>query len=118
MNFPYGLTRYNITGLTQGTKYYIRVSALNTLGYGTRADYQDAVPMTSSDPPGIPTTISQLTEADAGMHTWGLGSELREVQCVIACMAMSHLQTTDSELRENCFYIRKCFQDSRSLSGL
>ncbi|CAN0524163.1 unnamed protein product, partial [Ectocarpus sp. 8 AP-2014] len=29
-----GSARYNITGLVQGTKYYIRVSALNTLGYG------------------------------------------------------------------------------------
>lgn len=57
-----GSARYNITGLTQGTKYYIRVSAFNTLGYGAAADYQDAVPMTSADAPGFPTTIAQIPE--------------------------------------------------------
>lgn len=57
-----GSARYNITGLTQGTIYYIRVSALNTLGYGAAADYQDAVPMTSADAPSFPTTIEQLDE--------------------------------------------------------
>lgn len=57
-----GSARYNITGLVQGTKYYIRVSALNTLGYGAAADYQDAVPITSADAPGFPTTIAQLVE--------------------------------------------------------
>lgn len=57
-----GSARFNITGLTQGTKYYIRVSGLNTLGYGAAADYQDAVPMTSSDAPGFPTTIAQIKE--------------------------------------------------------
>lgn len=57
-----GSARYNITGLAQGTKYYVRVSALNTLGYGAPADYQDAVPITSVDAPGFPTTIAQLDE--------------------------------------------------------
>lgn len=57
-----GSARFNITGLTQGIKYYIRVSALNTLGYGAAADYQDAVPMTSADAPGFPTTIAQINE--------------------------------------------------------
>lgn len=57
--------RYNITGLTQGLKYYVRVSALNSLGYGELADYQDATPMTAPDAPGFPTTISQLPMDDA-----------------------------------------------------
>ncbi|CAM9431418.1 unnamed protein product, partial [Hapterophycus canaliculatus] len=57
-----GSARYNITGLVQGTKYYVRVAALNTLGYGAPADYQDAVPTTSADAPGFPTTIAQLDE--------------------------------------------------------
>lgn len=57
-----GSPRFNITELTQGTTYYIRVSALNTLGYGAAADYQDAIPMTSADAPGFPTTIAQLDE--------------------------------------------------------
>lgn len=57
-----GSARYNITGLTQGTVYYIRVSGLNTLGYGAAANYQDAIPMTSADAPGFPTTIAQLNE--------------------------------------------------------
>lgn len=57
-----GSGRYNITGLTLGTTYYIRVSGLNTLGYGAAADYQNAVPITSADAPGFPTTIAQLDE--------------------------------------------------------
>lgn len=58
--------RYNITELVRGTKYYVRVSALNTLGYGESADYEDAVPITSPDAPGFPTTIAQLGEETTG----------------------------------------------------
>lgn len=47
-------------------KYYMRVSALNTLGYGEPADYEDAVPITSPDAPGFPTTIAQLGEETTG----------------------------------------------------
>ena len=54
--------RYNITDLTLGSTYYIRVSAMNSLGYGATADYQDAIPLTSADAPGFPTTIAQLDE--------------------------------------------------------
>lgn len=61
-----GSARYNITGLTQGTTYYIRVSGLNTLGYGAVTDYQDATPLTSADAPGFPTTIAQLDEVGLG----------------------------------------------------
>lgn len=66
--------RYNITGLTQGTKYYIQVSAINSLGYGEPADYQDAIPMTSSDAPSVPTTIAQLIEDESGIYGWGRNS--------------------------------------------
>lgn len=57
-----GSARYNITGLTPGDTYYIRVSGMNSLGYGVAADYQNAIPLTSADAPGFPTTISQLGE--------------------------------------------------------
>lgn len=65
---------YNISGLTQGTVYYIRVSALNSLGYGQPSDYQDAMPMTSSDAPGIPTTITQLAPGESGAGEMGYAS--------------------------------------------
>lgn len=61
--------RYNITELIRGMKYYVRVSALNTLGYGEPADYEDAVPITSPDAPGFPTTIAQLGEETTGETT-------------------------------------------------
>lgn len=57
-----GSARYNITDLTLGSTYYIRVSAMNSLGYGAAADYQNAIPLTSADAPGFPTTIAQLDE--------------------------------------------------------
>lgn len=54
---------YNITGLETGRRYYVRVSAFNSLGYGDPASYIDAVPCASSDAPGVPTSLSRRPDA-------------------------------------------------------
>jgi hypothetical protein len=56
-----GMGFYNITGLAMGTRYFVRVTAFNSLGYGEPADYVDAVPCVSPDPPGIPTSMSRIS---------------------------------------------------------
>lgn len=50
---------YNITDLVMGVRYYVRVTAFNSLGYGEPADYIDAIPCVSPDAPGLPTLVSQ-----------------------------------------------------------
>jgi hypothetical protein len=55
---------YNITGLEMGRRYYIRVSAFNSLGYGDVSDYIDAIPCVSADAPGLPTTLGRRPDAN------------------------------------------------------
>lgn len=55
---------FNITGLETGRRYYVRVSAFNSLGYGDPADYIDAVPCASADAPGLPTSLARRPDAD------------------------------------------------------
>ena len=79
-NYPgpggeYGTGFYNITGLEMGVRYYVRVSAFNSLGYGEPADYLDAVPCVSPDAPGLPTTMARLA-TDAGFSTQQQGTSL------------------------------------------
>jgi len=58
-----GSGQYNITGLEMGVRYYVRVTAFNSLGFGAPALYQDAVPCVSPDAPGLPTTLSRRPDA-------------------------------------------------------
>jgi hypothetical protein len=58
-----GSGSFNITGLETGRRYYVRVSAFNSLGYGDPADYIDAVPCVSADAPGLPTSLTRRPDA-------------------------------------------------------
>jgi hypothetical protein len=66
---------YDITGLTMGTQYYVRVTAHNTGGYGTPANSVPAKPMQVSDPPFDPT-LSALSTAD-GATAAQVGTSLK-----------------------------------------
>jgi fibronectin type 3 domain-containing protein len=56
------VTSYTNTGLTNGTTYYYKISALNTVGESVLSNELSATPATSATVPGAPT----LTSATAG----------------------------------------------------
>ncbi len=48
---PGNVTKYNVTGLTTGTSYIFRVSAINAIGTGNPSPESVATPTSSSSPP-------------------------------------------------------------------
>ena len=67
--------QYNVTGLAMGVKYYVRVTAHTSAGYGNAAGAKEAVPMQSADPPFGPAlqTLSTLSGAYSAAE---VGSQL------------------------------------------
>jgi fibronectin type 3 domain-containing protein/C1A family cysteine protease len=55
-------TQYQITGLTNGLTYYFSVSAINSVGEGSRCTAVSATPTQSTSPPSAPLGL----DADAG----------------------------------------------------
>ena len=51
-------TTATVTGLTNGTQYYFRVSAVNAIGTGTASSSVTATPSASVTTPGVPTSVT------------------------------------------------------------
>jgi hypothetical protein len=54
---PSGTTQ-TITGLTNGTTYYFKVAAVNSVGTGTQTSSVSATPSASATAPGVPQSLS------------------------------------------------------------
>ena len=67
-------TSYTVTGLTNGTKYYFKVKAINAVGLSAALNQASATPTAASRPPGPPIDLA----ADAASHsahlTWSAPS--------------------------------------------
>jgi len=58
---------YTVTGLTNGTIQYFRVSAVNTIGTGTASNVMSATPLTV---PGAPTGLGATAGVATAALTW------------------------------------------------
>ena len=68
-------TTYEISGLTMGTKYYIRVTAHHTLGYGAASNVYPFWPHQQPDPPQNPTLSASTTATDMVTYATSLTAE-------------------------------------------
>merc|ERR1712142_1398062 len=61
---------YNFTGLSEGTKYFFRVTAVNATGEGQSAETTEAV--VPSEEPGAPTFVKGINITDTTVTLeWG-----------------------------------------------
>ena len=64
---PVTSNNYSVTGLTNGTKYYFEVTAVNTAGEGAPSNEASATPAT---PPGAPMGVSATAGNDQVSLSW------------------------------------------------
>src|SRR5262249_39235837 len=67
---PCNVTSWTDTGLNNGTTYYYKVTALNSIGEGPRSNELAATPTTSATAPGAPTLNSATGGNTTVALTW------------------------------------------------